>query len=320
MDDISESSNEALDEYVQEWLDTMLETYGEIFQDWNENNIVQPYPDAQTHFECNQCGKCCEFTDYWVWVYPSDILMWMKDLDNDKIVPLLLSILFPVEDLDGIQGFGLPSQKMIVEKFNEIVEKDPPSGVIRKTFKAIIDQLHIINPSFDNRSEFCIFYNSRSPDHCSIYNHRPVQCKCYPFDYPNFTKIDIPEQLCDKYGCNDDDEEDLPLCPEDSFDGDLHNGVETTEEQRKIVTMEKANFLCSTVMQDMMEEDISDALLERYHEDVLNLERETLFVKKEHTNPEVQKKSKFIEGKRPDKYLAYSRHKKANPNNKKGPN
>ena len=149
--------------------------------------------------------------------HDQNIYTWLKKVDNEKIIPLLLSILFPVEDMDGIQGFGLPSQKMIVEKFNEIIEKDPPSGIIRKTFKAIINELHKINPNFDNRSEFCIFYNSRSVDHCSIYDHRPVQCKCYPYDYPTFSKIEIPPQLCDQYGCQDDDEKELPLCPPDAI-------------------------------------------------------------------------------------------------------
>ena len=38
-----------------------------------------------------------------------------------------------------------------------------------------------------------------------------------------------------------------------------------TEEQQKYVTQEKANYLAMTVSQEMLEEDISDVLLERYH-------------------------------------------------------
>ena len=138
------------------------------------------------------------------------------------------------------------------------MKKIPRRELSGKTFKAIINELHKINPSFDNRSEFCIFYNSRSADHCSIYDHRPVQCKCYPYDYPTFSKIEIPPQLCDQYGCQDDDEKELPLCPPDAYQGDPHQKVIITEEQQKYVTQEKANYLAMTVSQEMLEEDISD--------------------------------------------------------------
>jgi len=301
-DDITETSDDALDEYIQEWLDINEETYAEIIKDWQEHNMIQPIENAKVEFKCNNCGKCCNFKDYWVWVYPPDLAKWIEKVNTDKIVPLLLGILFPVEDMDGATGYGLPSQKMIVEKFDEIIKVENPSNIIKRTLKAIIYQLHQLNPSFKDDSDYCIFYNSESSNHCSIYNYRPVQCKCYPLDFPQFSKIVIPPQLQDRYGAYDDNMDELPECTASAYKGgDPKQGVKISDEDRKIVMIEKSNYLTSMITQELNEEDISEILIERYHKQILNMDRDSIVVEnqpKKHTTETTQ--ARFIAGKRPD--------------------
>jgi len=301
-EDIAETSDEALDEYIQEWLDVMEDTYADIIKDWQEYNMIQPIENAKVEYACNNCGKCCNFKDYWVWVYPPDLAKWIEKVDTDKIVPLLLGILFPVEDMDGSVGYGLPSQKMIVEKFDEIIKQGNPSNIIKKTLKSIIYQLHKVNPSFKDDSECCIFYNSDSPNHCTIYDYRPIQCRCYPLDFPQFTKIVIPPKLQERYGAYDDNMNELPECTSSAYKGgDPKQGVKTTEEDRKIVTIEKCNYLTSMVTQELNEEDISEMLIERYHKAILDMDRESMLVE----NPMKKRNQenvavKFVAGKKPN--------------------
>ena len=126
---LKHSSDEELEEIINEWLDSMMAIYGDILAEWEENKIVRAFPGAQVEFKCNNCGKCCEFADHWVWVYPSDMTHWLKRLEKDDLIALLLCILFPVEDNEGAIGYGLPSQRMIVEKYQEFIKTDRKSVV-----------------------------------------------------------------------------------------------------------------------------------------------------------------------------------------------
>lgn len=293
---------EDLEEILRGWIDAMMEVYEDIYHEWKENKIIQPKtksPDA-TKFKCSNCGNCCRFDDHWVWVYPSDIKSWIESIRKEKIIPLLLGILFPVQDNEEINGYGLPSQQIIYEKFNEIIKQEKPDNPVRQTMQMILKILQKINPSFDKTSEYCIFYNTQKTDgHCLVHQFRPIQCRVYPYDYPQFTKMVIPEQLSKKYGAFEDDMNDLPECTKDAFSGDPKKGVRINEEELEWVLKEKANYLMSEVTQEMQdpELDISDLLMEIYHPLILTIEREQI----QRQESKSEKPTQYIAGKRPSR-------------------
>ena len=140
--------------------------------------------------------------------------------------------------------------------------------VLRSILKIIAQ----INPTFDKNSDYCIFYNSNSKQHCLIYDFRPIQCQVFPLDYPQFTSIEIPENLKDKYGTYEDDLEDLPMCPKVTYtNGDPLKGIMVSEDERDLVAMEKANYLTSYVTKDWQDTDISEILIEIFSNEILNL-------------------------------------------------
>ena len=284
MDISNDASDDELQEYLNGWLDAMMEVYGAVLEEWEENNVIQPKEGAHINFECNNCGKCCDFSDHWVWVYPSDIVQWLSKLNEEQIIPLLLGILLPVEDMDEAIGYGLPSQKILAEKFEELIRQQS-SKTTKKTYQTILDQIHDLNPGFNKDSESCIFYNPKNEKHCLIHDLRPIQCKTYPYDFAQFTSIKIPEALADKYGAYEDDLDLLPRCPSDAYSGDPKQGVMINEEERDWVTQEKSNYLASFITQDWQEEDISDILLELFHKEIINLERKTKFVSEDTISP-----------------------------------
>jgi Fe-S-cluster containining protein len=266
---MSKEKNIELEDYINTWLDQMMEVYGVILEEWEEYDVVKPVPGAHVEFNCNDCGKCCEFKNHWVWVYPSDIVKWLQNLNSNKIIPILLGILFPVQDYDDVIGYGLPSQNTIYEKFNQFIKIH--KGSKQFVLRAILKILSQLNPTFNKNSDFCIFYNSKSAQHCLIYDFRPIQCQVFPLDYPQFTSIEIPENLKDKYGTYEDDLEDLPMCPIETYNGDPLKGVMVSEDERDLVAMEKANYLTSYVTKDWQDTDISEILIEIFSKEILNL-------------------------------------------------
>ena len=290
-------------EYLNGYLDGMMEVYGKILGEWEEFQVVKPKAGAHVNFACNDCGKCCCFEDHWVWVYPSDLIRWLNKFDSEKIIPLLLGILFPVEDMDGAIGYGLPSQKTLHEKFTEFIATKGNSAVMQNTFKMLLKQIKILNPSFDNSSDYCIFYKSNSSEgHCLIYDHRPIQCRTYPLDFPQFSDMVIPPELEDQYGAYDADIDNLPLCPAETFTGGKpQEGVMINEEELQIITEEKSNYIASLLTQEWQEVDISDILLEVFYEEILNLGRESRFIQKggNRDKNNTSQKKKFVSGKRP---------------------
>lgn len=300
-EDLAYKPKEELLEILEVWLESMTEVYNNILRDWQDNQVIHPFPNAQSHFSCNNCGKCCKFDDYWVWVYPTDLQIWLNALKKEKYIPILLGILFPTEDLDGIFGYALPSQQLISEKFNELLKMKETSKVIKRTLTTILNYLKKMNPSFNPKSEYCIFYNSNSEQHCLIYPYRPIQCNCYPYDYPQFTKVIIPKNLEDKYQKFDDDINDLPECTPSAFQGDPKLGIVTTEHERVIVSQEKANYLTTQITPDLQDEDISDLLLELYHEDILQVDRSVVYIEKKTQQGQKTENVKFIAGKRPQR-------------------
>jgi Fe-S-cluster containining protein len=307
-DELEAEDSEAL---LNEWLDAMIEVYEAILEEWIDGKIVQPnaQDDRGVEFGCNNCGKCCQFQDHWVWVYPTDIKRWRENLPKNDQIVAFLGLLFPVEDNEGNFGYGLPSQQMLAEKFAEILKSMKPKSEEAVTLQALLSIVKKINPNFDPKSEYCIYYNPNDPNHCLIYPDRPIQCHTYPYDYPQFTKIVIPPQLGDRYGAIDTNMDDVPECPPDAFTGPIKQGVKITEDQRVLVTQEKANYLMSCVTQDWQETDISDLLLELYHRQIIALDRPTI----DRLVTEEKTPQKFVAGARPTKPGAHpSPHKKSN--------
>ena len=320
---MNEMDSEEIREYFNSWLDAMMSVYGEVLEEWESNQYVQPYPDAQVTFKCNDCGKCCKFEQHDVWVYPSDIVKWLKDYEAKKWIPLILSALLPVQDLDKITGLGLPSQKNLTMQYKEIMKKNK-DNTIHQTLQAILDQLKVLNPSYDENSEYCIYYNL-NPDkgrgHCSIYEHRPIQCRSYPFDYPQFTKFVIPDNP-EKINLAD-----LPQCPPETYThGNPSQGVLTNDEQRENVTFEKANYRTSSIVhqwakesadwKELVEEEIGDIILEIFHDGVLNLWRKSKVISKPGREATGEVK-RYVAGKRPQKRTPYRGKKKSKKKSQK---
>lgn len=307
MDDSDESE---ISEMINSWLDANMEVFGEILEEWEENNYVQPFLDSKVNFQCNDCGKCCNFHDHWVWVYPYDMVRWLQKIDEEEKIPLFLSALFPVEDLDGISGYGLPSQREISERYDEMIRQNKKNPLVQKTLRAILSYLRKINPQFNPKSEFCIYYSpnlSGKSGHCLIYPYRPIQCRSYPYDYPQFTKFVIPG-LEEK-----ENTQDSPMCPEETYiGGSSINGVQISEEQLENVIIEKANYKTSAVIYDWSQEseewnqiketDLCDLLLQYFHKDILVLSREKRFFQDDSQEKNQKKKDAnktYIAGKRP---------------------
>ena len=150
-----------------------------------------------------------------------------------------------------------------------------------------------INPTFNKNSDYCIFYNSNSDQHCLIYDFRPIQCQVFPLDYPQFTSIEIPENLKDKYGTYEDDLEDLPMCPKETYtNGDPLKGVMVSEDERDLVAMEKSNYLTSYITTDLQDTDISEILIEIFSQEILNMSQNNLNNSNNSKNPPNPKNSK----------------------------
>ncbi|MHA1719387.1 MAG: YkgJ family cysteine cluster protein, partial [Promethearchaeota archaeon] len=151
---MNKEKNIELEDYLNTWLDSMMEVYGSILAEWEEYSVVKSVPGAHVKFACNNCGKCCEFKNHWVWVYPSDIVKWLQQLDNENIIPLLLGILFPVQDYDDVIGYGLPSQKSLHEKFNEFIKINKKFKQKQDLLRTILKIIKKINPNFDKNSDY----------------------------------------------------------------------------------------------------------------------------------------------------------------------
>ncbi|MHA1612205.1 MAG: YkgJ family cysteine cluster protein [Promethearchaeota archaeon] len=280
---MDETLEEELTEAFNNWLDANMEIFGMILEEWEDGNYVKPVPGAQVEFRCNDCGKCCNFEDHAIWVYPFDMVKWLQELTEERNIPLFFSALFPVADLDDITGYGLPSQEEISTRYQEMIKKNRKDPMIVKTLTGILKNLKRINPSFDPSSQYCIYYNSHpqgNTGHCLIYNHRPIQCRAYPHDYPQFSQIVIP-------GITETENPyDLPMCPPETFSGGLPSkGVKINEDQLEDVTIEKANYKTSAVLQDWSEEsadwkeikdmDLSDLLLQLFYREIQYLDRDS---------------------------------------------
>lgn len=300
---MDESLEDELTEFFNAWLDSNMEVFGEILQEWEDNEYVKEYPDVDTKFRCNDCGKCCKFSDHSVWVYPYDMVKWLQKIDELKWVPLFLSALFPVEDLDDITGYGLPSQKEITSNYRIMMKENKKDPTIPRTLNAILQNLKQINPSFDENSDYCIYYNhhpSQNSGHCTIYEDRPIQCRVYPNDFPQFSKIEIPG-ITAKEDLNE-----LPMCPQETYTGDPRLGVKITEDELEDIVIEKANYKTTSVIHDwsleapdwkeITDADICDILLQLFHNDIIYLSREKREVAGKDDKPKT-----FVAGKRPQK-------------------
>ena len=312
-----------LSEFFNTWLDTVQQVFGEVLKEWDENGYIQPIIEAKTEFKCNDCGKCCNFKGHDVWVYPYDMIKWIQEFEEEKYIPLFMSALIPVQDVDDVIGVGLPSQKQIHNIYHKIIQekKGKENIIIRRTLTTILHLLKIINPVIDEKSDNCIYYDpnpSKGSGHCKIYSHRPIQCRAYPYDFPSFTEISIPHLE------ESDDKSSLPMCPTITYThGDPKMGIKTTEEERNWVLLEKANYRTSTVIKQWAEEaddwrewaeesaDLTDLLLELFQDDIFFLTRKQKQVTQSNQTDKRKnlQKSAHFKGKRKDsirtkKYVA----------------
>ncbi|MHA1820183.1 MAG: hypothetical protein ACTSVC_06905, partial [Promethearchaeota archaeon] len=189
-------SREDVMEELQEWLDLNSEIFNDILEEWQKHEIIKPHQNATQEFKCNHCGSCCYLDDYWVYCYASDIISWME---SDEQRYDILCTLFPTIDEDGNVGYAIPSQRAFHEKIIEIFESKDIHPSVKNAFKRIREVVKIVNPSFNPNSDYCLYYNPNVKEHCMIYDVRPFFCQSYPYEFSNFTKIEIPKELQDKY-------------------------------------------------------------------------------------------------------------------------
>ncbi|MHA1602764.1 MAG: YkgJ family cysteine cluster protein, partial [Promethearchaeota archaeon] len=241
----------------------------------------------------------CDFSNHDIWVYPYDMVQWLKELDNKKYIPLFLSALIPVKDMDDIEGVGLPSQKELMEVYDDVLKENTANKDIVNTLKKIKKHLKIINPNFNSESNYCIYYNpnpKKGSGHCCIYEERPIQCRSFPYDYPAFTKIEVPDIQ------ESEDIHDLPMCPEDVYsEGSPEDLVKVSDNHLDEVLLEKSNYRMSAVLKDwasenddwkkLMETDIIDLFLEMFHKEILQFDRDS----------QESEGKRFVGGKRPNK-------------------
>lgn len=257
--------------YFNDWIDAMMKRYNGILEEWKYYKVIQAIPNPQAHFTCNDCGKCCLFEQQWCWIYPADLVGWLQELDKKDYVSLLLGVIFPAEDIKGIRGYAFPSQKAVTEEFTELIQKKSTPRAIQRTLEMILIQLKKLNWGFSEESEYCAFYNPNSEKHCSIYFHRPIQCRAYPFDSSQFIRFVIPPALRKKYQIQEINQKNFPFCPSTVFTGDPEKGVFLSEEDHDWVVIEKVNYVTSIISQDVQRSDISEMLLDLYHEKILKI-------------------------------------------------
>ncbi|MHA1339024.1 MAG: YkgJ family cysteine cluster protein [Promethearchaeota archaeon] len=184
-------NEDELIEKIEEWLEMHSEVFNEIKEDWLQNSVVKPVENPQQKFKCNHCGNCCKFSPE---IFPQDIICWLEE----KRYEIICSI-FPFYDENENITMGFPTQDDFSMRMEEIFKDPNISNEEKNAFKRISDAIRNLNPGFSQSSEYCIFYNPDQEKHCLIYETRPYSCQVYPYELPNFVKIEIPESLSNKY-------------------------------------------------------------------------------------------------------------------------
>ena len=140
-------------------------------------------------FECNYCGKCCEFT---IFIRVTDIVYFLEQRLN-YILPMIAFIPDPFIETQNKTFIFLQKQE-----FHRYAEEMGYS-------KSYIHFTETLNPSLKKMLEnnkSCVFYNSINK-RCLIYHARPLICRTYPFSisskyiYENFPDKESYKVLCD---------------------------------------------------------------------------------------------------------------------------
>ena len=261
-------------------LKKMMKVSSSILKEWSNHEIIKPLENPQARFTCADCGECCSFEKQFCWIYPSDLLAWEKQLEQDEFVHLLFGTVFELVDNQGMKGLGLPSQQVIVDIFSSLFKDPLVQEEYKQVCRSILAILKKVNKNFDDTSHYCIFYDPKATKHCVIYPYRPLQCRAYPFDASYFVKIQIPQELVRKYpmigGVNV-----LPFCPPNAYSSDPLKGVKISEKERDLVLLEKVNHFASIRTQDEMQKlDIQMVLLMEHRASILKLNENLERVKK----------------------------------------
>ncbi|MBD3350376.1 MAG: hypothetical protein GF364_02715 [Candidatus Lokiarchaeota archaeon] len=248
---------EELLDKIEAWVDSHSEVFNNIREDWEEYNIIKPVTDARQSFKCNHCGECCSYS---VEVFPLDIIQWLDEHRYDIVCSI-----FPFVDESEDFYYGFPLQEDFFNKINEILNSSA-SKKEKNAYRKIKSSILTLNPGFDKTSNYCIFYNPKQKHHCVIHELRPYSCRAYPFELKNFTHVEIPDDINDKYGETEDKNEDEePMCPNECFsDNNAKLPTECSDEDIFSVLMDKLNYLSFNVVEPYITEDIISILIKLY--------------------------------------------------------
>lgn len=257
-----DNRQEILDE-IDYFLDSHSEIFNNIREEWEHYNVIKPI-DGEQDFKCNDCGNCCSCEEFWIYTYALDFSRWLEEERYD-----ILCSLFPMIDEEDHIGYGFPSQRVFLEKIQEIFEDKTMEQSVKNAFKRIKDTITRFNSSFDANSDYCIFYNPKLEKHCMIYETRPFSCRTYPFDNKNFSRIDIAKELEEKYGLENDTGNVDIMCPPECFSQkDPKKPTKCSDEDLYSVMVDKVNYLTSTILEDEFDYDVTTLLLEAFSSQV----------------------------------------------------
>ncbi len=266
------SDQEELEDLFSYWLTESLKQFDILQKEWEDQAIIQSHSASQSRFQCNNCGVCCKFTRYWVWIYPQDLFQWLMQIEQDPRIPFLCCLLFPVTDSRGASGYAIPPQSYLFQKLKMFLHQNAEDPSKTAFFQHVLAALTWINPGFSPKSDFCTFYDPSNAYHCSIHNLRMIQCRTYPYDYSCFTQFQISPAHLAKYGNYDNQDPTRPLCPPEAFvpPGNFQQ-MATTEEERMWVLEEKVNYSLTIRNSFVSNVDISEILMEIFSEDIIKV-------------------------------------------------
>lgn len=251
---------------IQEWLDVHSEIFNEMIEEWEKNDVVKKVDNPEQAFTCNNCGKCCNYS---VDIFASDIQCWLDEERYD-----ILCAIFPFLDDNDNFIYGLPQQRVFFDKIDEIMHSRDVTKQEKNAYNKVKNIVKMVNPGFSPTSEYCIYFNPDVEKHCMIHDTRPFACQIYPYELTNFTKIEIPDNLSEKYGKTESAselEKEDPMCPPECFTkGDISIPTNCSDEDLYAVLIDRINYLSSDIINKQFEVDIISLILEVYVADLKN--------------------------------------------------
>jgi len=138
-------------------------------------------------FTCKQCGdKCCDMKQSKIAceVFPSDLRKWV---DSDLGL-ILVSI--------GVSMYGDRDNRDVMLFIDR---KQDYEAKKRFRLPEYIDNIVKVNPSLAMITEIekqqCVFFNNLSST-CSIYQFRPLSCRCFPYGISTDFVVQTTKDLC----------------------------------------------------------------------------------------------------------------------------